>query len=364
MSEENSYCSPAWYRKRNNIPSNQLDFDNLDEFIERRSKRKSWKYDDKRLHDAIVAGCHVVKEDDLVKSFFDWHEIESITTMINPQGENVTFQAPRRGNYSFARKKKKLMNWIEDGLKGLKLWWPAGGRSVMFYTHILMITLTHKRSGDPREKQEAWQNETDEIRKWRSKVARALGVSIASITVKEGTENGFPASHVLLMLDKPVLVFRHVGQKGKITYRLQNNTVLGKLKRFWPHGFVDVEGVASKSEEPIKYVLKYMTKGLSKNCIDKYRKEGLDGLKKHEITFVKTHSYQKLFRLRPVHISSQFKARLNSSGRLDSNGPQSQHGLWRYSTTEYMSYDKYWSMRQESYLSANPPPPIACKISP
>jgi len=361
MSVENSYYSPAWYRKRNNIPSNQLDFDNLDEYLESQSRRKSWKYDDKRLHDAIVAGCHIVKEDDLLDEFFNWHSQESVTTLKNMDGESVSFQAPRRGNYTFAKEKKKLRKYIENGLKGLKLWWPIGGRSKLFYTHLLMLTVTFTRLnhvGDDLEKQTDWQYCTKEVSKLRSKIARALGVSIASVTVKEGCLDGYPAPHILIMFDRPVLIYRHVSKSGKVSYRLQNGQLLKTIKKYWKNGFVDIEGVAGGAE-PVKYVLKYMTKGLSKDLMERYQKYGIDGIRKNEMTFVKTHAYQKLFRLRPVHVSAQFKARLNSSGRLDNNSPQSQHGVWYYSNTSYMKFTEYWKMKEESYSAIVPPPSIA-----
>lgn len=356
LSSSHIYGSPAWHRVRRNIPSSQLDFDNLDEYLKLQSRRKSWKYDDKRLHDAIVAGCHIVKEEDLLNEFFNWHSQETVTTLANMDGESISFQAPRRGNYTFSKKKKKVMAYVENGLSKLKLWWPIGGRTKLYYTHMLLITLTYSRTCDVLEKQQCWQFSTDEIRKFRYKLGRALGVSIASITVKEGCQDGYPSPHVLIMLDRPVLVFRHVSKRGKLTYRLQNGQLLNRLRKYWPHGHIDAEGVASGAE-PVKYVLKYMTKGLSKDLIDRYQKHGIDGIKEYEMTFVKTHAYQKLFRLRPVHISAQFKARLNTSGRLDSNSSQSQHGTWYYRKTSYMNYREYWAMKEEYYSSIIPPPP-------
>jgi len=121
------------------------------------------------------------------------------------------------------------------------------------------------------------------------------------------------------------------------------------------HGFVDVEGVASGAE-PIQYVLKYMTKGISKSLLDRYKEYGLDGLTKKDMTFVKTIAYQKLFNLRPMHVSAQLKARLNTSGRLDSNISQSQHGYWYYHKTEYMKSSEFWAMYEKMRESAIPPP--------
>ena len=366
------YGSPSWHRQKLGIPSNQLNFDNLDEFYQRRSKNRSWKYDDEVLRNAIDSGVSIVQQKDLLDTFINWHLTESVTKFKNEKGEMVAVQAPRRGNYSYARKKKKVLNWIDDGLSGLKLWWPVGGRSVMFKTHLLLVTPTYKQNYNFKteklswefECQKAWQHITSEVAKFRSKTGRALKTSINSITVKEGTEKGFPAPHLLIMLDRPITVFKHVNRDGDVTYRVQNNAILKTLKGFWKHGFVDVEGVASESKDAVGYVLKYMTKGLSQAVIEKYQQYGISGLKKHDITFLKTHSYQKLFNLRPVQISAQFKARLNSSGRLDNNGAQSQHGVWYYYNTEYMDYRDYWKMRNESVKEVLPPPHDPSKTAP
>lgn len=362
MSEK--YASPEWHRRVRGIPKSQLNFDTMDQFYEARSHNRSWKYDDEFLRNAILSGVSIVQQKDLLDTFINWHLRESVTTFKNAQGESFSIQAPRRGNYTYAKEKKRLMDWIGKGLDKLDLWVPVGNRTVMFKTHLLLITLTYNQHYHPvREKlswefecQKAWQYCTPEIAKFRSKLARALNTSISSITVKEGTANGFPAPHILYMSDKPITVFRHINKKGEITFRIQDNSLLRKIKSFWKNGFADIEGVVSKSRNQVVYVLKYMTKGLSQAVIEKYQKSGINGLKENDIIFLKTHSYQKLFNLRPVHVSAQFKAHLNTSGRLDNNRAQSQQSTWYYYNTEHMDYRKYWELRRSATIEVVPPP--------
>lgn len=362
MSEK--YGSPEWHRRVRGIPSKQLNFDSMGEYYEVRSKSRSWKYDDDFLKNGILSGVSIVQQKDLLDTFINWHLTESVVTFKSNEGQSFSIQAPRRGNYTFAKEKKKILDWIGKGLDKLDLWVPIGNRTVMFKTHLLLFTLTYTQHHHPiREKlswefecQQAWQYSTSEIAKFRSKLARALNTSISSITVKEGTENGFPAPHVLYMSDKPITVFRHINKHGDVTFRIQDNSLLRKIKSFWKHGFVDTQGIVSKSHDSVGYVLKYMTKGLSQAVIEKYQKSGINGLTKHDITFLKTHSYQKLFNLRPVQISAQFKAHLNPSGRLDNNGAQSQHAVWYYYNTKHMDYRDYWELRRSATIEVVPPP--------
>jgi len=334
---------------------NQLTFDNLQSSISSRSKKCGWRYDDKKLHDAIVSGCYVVDEDELLESFFNWHEQESVTVFRNMFGDEICYQAPRRGNYSYSSKKKKTRDFLEDGIDKLQLWWPVGGRSNLFYTHMLFITLTFPRLDGQYNKQLAWQFLTKEIAKFRYKLGRFLGSSIASFTVKEGCEDGYPAPHVLIMFDRPLYVYRHVNYKGEVTYRLKNNSLRKHIQRFWNHGYSDIQGVAD-GFRPIEYALKYMTKGISSDLMRRYRDYGIGGLTEEDMTFVKTIAYQKLFNLRPMHVSAQLKARLNPPVRLDSVLSQSQHGYWYYHKTRYMKSSEFWSMLDKLRVESVPPP--------
>ena len=195
----------------------QLNFDNLQAYLSSQSKKHGWKFDDEVLHDAIVSGCYLVNERELLDSFFDWHSLERVTVLSDLDGNQIKLQAPRRGNYSYARKKKRVRDYLDDGIKKLKLWWPVGGRSKLFYTHMILFTLTFLRLSDPYDKQRQWQNLTNEVAKFRYKLSRSLGISISSFTVKEGCADGYPAPHVLIMFDRPLLVYRHVSRSGEVS---------------------------------------------------------------------------------------------------------------------------------------------------
>jgi hypothetical protein len=295
---------------------------------------------------------HIVDEDKLLGQFVDWHGIQSMTRLKDLlSGEVLEFQAPKRGNHAYARKKRRQFKEITSCMDRLEWFAQVPGRGVMFRTHIIFITLTYKRGDLPIDKQTAWQYCTGEVAKFRYKLSRLLRCGIASITVKEGSQDGYPAPHLMIILNQPVTVKRHVNKHGMVTYRLQNGNLLNRLRGFWNHGFIDVQGVASGTK-PIEYVSKYMTKGFSQSAIDRYKERGRDGLNKHEAIFLKTHAWQKVFRLRPVHVSVHFKNLLN---RLDSSLAQSQHRVWAYDGSTTLKLSEFYALMQERYSPVIPP---------
>jgi hypothetical protein len=155
----------------------------------------------------------------------------------------------------------------------------------------------------------------------------------------------------MIILNSPVTVKRHVNGNGIVTYRLQNGKLLGRFRGFWKHGFIDVQGVASGTK-PIEYVSKYMTKGFSQSAIERYKDGGQGGLTKNERIFLKTHAWQKVFRLRPVHVSVHFRNLLN---RLDSDLHQSQHGVWVYDGSTSLKLSEFYALMQERYAPVIPP---------
>lgn len=95
-----------------------------------------------------------------------------------------------------------------------------------------------------------------------------FGANISSIfgpngklTCKEADSSGYPAPHVIIILDRPVLVKRHNDKDGTISWRLTNDHVLrrvGKDERsrrrsrddvevatqenpIWTHGLMDIK---------------------------------------------------------------------------------------------------------------------------
>jgi len=348
------YGSPAHFRVKRGYDYKQKSWDSLEDYYERRESREyhSWPYDDDWMRDAVNNQLHIVNEDKLLTQFVDWHGIQSMTRLKDlTTGEVVEFQAPKRGNHAFARKKRRQFQAINKGLDGMEWYSQIEGRGIMFRTHLIFLTLTYKRGDLPLDKQTSWQYCTKEVAKFRYKLSRLLRCGIASITVKEGTRDGYPAPHIMVVLNTPVTVKRHVNGEGMVTYRLQNGKLLGRLRGFWSHGFIDVQGVASGSK-PIEYVSKYMTKGFSQSAIERYKEGGAAGLSKNELVFLKTHAWQKVFRLRAVHVSVHFKNLLN---RLDSTVHQSQHGVWAYDGSEYLSLSEFYQRMQEKYNSVVPP---------
>lgn len=295
----------------------------------RAEKRRGWIYDSAALRKNVRAGTYRVATHRLYHHFENWLNDASIVYIRNVEtGEKVRHLAPKRGNKAYAAKYRKRMNELSAALSSCQLDEPFGATGKYRRTKALLVTFTYwDKSMDI---QGAWSNVSYDLAKWKIQAKRKLGAeSIATLAIKEGNEAGYPAPHMLILLDRPVIVERHVGKKNKqITWRVNSFPVLDALKDAWKRGFIDVQGICdqkvsdgSKKVSIVRYVFKYLTKAVDvepseepDNSIrDKYRNIG-----------IKTFAWQKLLMLRPLHISKSFKDFV----RLDTAMHESQHGVW------------------------------------
>lgn len=244
----------------------------------------------------------------MVRTFLEWKEEDIILTFLNENTEE-RFQvlSAKRGNSAYAKKKRKKAWEINQGLVKLNLDFPVyHAREVVKDTHLLLITLTFDQK--LMSKDGAWHLMTSKgeaFNRFSANVSKIFGTK-ATWKVKEGTGSGYPAPHILIILDRPVRVFRY-----KKNWRLQSRSALERLRRAWPYGFIDVRGVVSGKVGKcgvVSYLTKYLTKSISVNINEDEPAE--QGQWDREKTAILTHVWNKVFKCRDV-LSKAFKDRLN-----------------------------------------------------
>lgn len=277
-------------------------------------------------------------EELVIDSFKAWMSQDAVMRFVDiANGNTIRKQVPRRGNTAYANKMRVRFKEVQEGMSEKE--WDfevQGARGLKRTALIFMITLTYDQKLC--SKQKAWSNISTELSRGKRRIAhllqrKHLAKSIRSITVKEGNKAGYPAPHMLLIVDNPILVQRHRGKNG-FSWRLQSKELKDAIAKCWTQGFVDVQPVISnhvgrgRKGEAIPYLAKYLEKSLDPTS---------------SVVALKQFAYQKLFSLRPVHISRSFKQVI---GRLDNytqmNRARECSGephKWCYDGTEWCHRD-------------------------
>jgi hypothetical protein len=179
-----------------------------------------------------------------------------------------------------------------------------------------------------------------EQNRFKANLTKIFG-SRASVTAKEAQSNGYPAPHILLLLDKPVRVRRHCGKKG-LSWRIEENGILEKMRNAWPWGFIDVEAVVGSENRkchgystPVNYLAKYLTKHLD---LTKYPElaeaRTIQEIPNGQRTAVFTHLWNRILRSRDFYVSKAFKDRLNRMSISTPVEPQIDQDKWILSAIE------------------------------
>ena len=326
-----------------------------------KNRALSWKYDEHELRASLSAGAVSVDETILYHDFMAWLNDASIITLRDvTTGETVRKLSPKRGNIAYARKYVKRLSGLQAGLEGLSFDEPLSvGRDKYRRCMAFLITVTYDHTKI--SCQEAWHNVSDDLTVFKIMAKRALGAGmIQSIAVKEGSESGYPAPHIFMIIDRPLTCFKWAGKKSHVvTYRLQSRETLTDLQNAWKRGYIDVQAVVGgqvgdkgHKRKLCHYLFKYLTKAVKPDAVNPSPDEpnAVDdfGLG------LKTFAWQKLFRLRPLHISAGFKALVNHAVRLDTALSESQQPLnsvWRFDSSQRCKLSEYLVI-----LSAPPPP--------
>jgi len=226
-------------------------------------------------------------------------------------GDVICVKSSKRGNDVYAEKKSKDYNEVGTALsnpsfssiqerKGFRSDVPKYG--TIAQTRVLYVTYTYDtKLYSPFE---AYERCTSDLNRWKAYMTKELGMKYASMCVKEGTERGYPAPHMIIILENPVSVVLWKGKKGD-KWIVQNKAIVDHLHEAWKRATdgtyqVDIQGVVNGGMGDGGSVSYYLSKYVGKS------------VKPNSKTSVYTLAMQKFFRLRDI-IPKTFWEALNVS---------------------------------------------------
>lgn len=280
-------------------------------------------------------------------------------------GDVIRRLAPKLGNMAYARKKRSIVHDLDRAFEGLTFDQDVFGNDVHKDCHLFLLTLTYDHKGTI---EEAWANLTNEVKKAKILIQRELErdinpgrtrtvkgrsnpswerVHLRTFMVKEGQKSGWPAPHMLLILDRPIRCVKYHARKDT-RYIIQNSSLWRAVKNCWKNGNSDIHAIVSDSNiraSPCRYVAKYLTKAVDATQ---------DPLGFRMLAWA--HKYRQ----RPMHLSRQFKNVFNPA-RLETycyeSQPMKGH-KWVFDGSEAVDLREFHKvMLQKSKRPAPPPLP-------
>ncbi|MBQ7978763.1 MAG: hypothetical protein IJ248_03310 [Candidatus Methanomethylophilaceae archaeon] len=315
--------------------------------IKRRTDESGcWPFVPDELIMQLVRGERSLSDPALQAILLDWIESEDYNKFINLEsGEIIFAQSAKRGNVVYATRKTKKRDQMKDAIEGKIFDYPVKGFRNRRMTRLLLCTVNFDRSKFTCE--EAWaalRSTPTEGVEYTFNVINSLNANISKIfgkhgtlTSKEAQSSGYPAPHLIFILDEPVMVERHKGKDGNVSWRLCEQRILNRIGKgplmrklartdyrkaidqnpIWKHGFIDFEGIVSEEgsrsgRDAITYPFKYLVKCLTedgKNSIKDV--PDINSIKdKDKRTMLFTHLGNKCFRIRDVSFGKGFKDRI------------------------------------------------------
>lgn len=255
-------------------------------------------------------------------------KVDSYSVLHDENGEMIAVQQTKLGNERYSRKFFSRVRPVMDAFDDFTFDRPIGegGRDDRFRMgYAFFITLTYDHS--LYSQIEAYDRVSHDINLFKAHLERILGPYVCQ-TVKESTSSAYPAPHLLVITQRPHVIFNHKG-----TWRLRDYTLYQKLHRTWyditGSAVSDVEAVVDNSvssynpktgegcrSSAIRYVFKYITKSL-----DASEFEDADGsmiVPEDDATRLYTLAMMKYCNLRTI-LSSKFCAFLGVEKALLDN---------------------------------------------
>ncbi len=261
-----------------------------------------WPFDHLKLIGDLVKGKRSLNDPGLQAILLDWIQSEDYNKFLNLEtGEIVYAQSAKRGNMVYATRKTKKRDVLKNAIEGKIFDYLVKGFRNRRMTKLLLCTVNFDRSKFTCE--EAWaalRSTKVEDLDYTYNVINKLNANISKIfgkhgtlTSKEAQSSGYPAPHLIFILDEPVMVERHVGKDGRVSWRLCDQRILNRIGKgplmrklaktdfrkaidnnpIWKHGFIDFEGIVSEEgsrpkRNAITYPFKYLVKCLTQDGSD------------------------------------------------------------------------------------------------
>ena len=310
-----------------------------------------WSFDPDWLYKALVRGEVRLSDDFLQETFLDYIEKQQRAEFYNCEtGSFIYVPVAKRGNLPYAVKKGKVRDELSEAIEASVLDEPVPGFRGLRRTRLLFATLTF----DPRKytAEEAWaslkstrpegaSNDYGVVNRFDANISKILG-SHGKLVSKEAQANGYPAPHVLFLLDEPVLVRRRKVKGDIAKWYIDDEAVLKRLGKdresralvradyrgaidsnpVWKHGFYDIVGVVSGQRfngrrNVCSYLFKYMSKCLTKDrCAATSSLATIKDAKDHNLLVaLYTHYCNKCFRNRDITYGKGFKDRIGLAAK-------------------------------------------------
>ena len=315
--------------------------------IERRTGNSgAWPHETDELIRDLLSKQLSLDDPELQAELLDWIESEDRNKFLNLEsGETIYALSAKRGNKVYATRKTKNRDKIKTALDGKEFDVPVKGFRNRRWTRLLLVTTNFDRSQFSKE--EAWaalRSTPTEGVEYRFNVMNNLNANISKIfgkhgtlTAKEAQASGYPAPHCIYILDEPVMVEKHVGKDGKVTWRICDPRILDRIGKgmqirklsrkdyrkaiemnpIWKHGFIDFEGIVREEgsrsgRDTISYAFKYLVKCLVEDGSSKVSElHDINSAKDPSVrTMLFTHLGNKCFRTRDISFGKGFKDRL------------------------------------------------------
>jgi len=280
---------------------------------------KLWPYDSDH-HIMVEAGLEEQPTvDDVSERYLDWVSSHNYCFLKHDSGDVICVKSSKRGNDVYASKKSADYDLVGSALsdsvystiqdrKGFR----SGVRyGALAQTYVLFVTYTYDtKLYTPFE---AYKRCTSDLNRWKAYMTRELGMKYSSMCVKESTDKGYPAPHMIIILERPVTVVYWKGQKGN-KWIVQDRTIIDHLHDAWERATegtyqVDIQGVVGGSVGDGGTIAYYLSKYVGKS------------VKPSSKTSVYTLSLQKYFGLRDIISKAFWEAllvsRVKPQNRLD-----------------------------------------------
>jgi len=302
--------------------------------------------------------------------FLDWMGSVDYNLFRNIEtGGDYYAMCCRRGNVVYATRKTNKEKEIRNALEGKEFDYPVAGFRNRRMTRLLFVTLNFDREQFTMEEAWAALRSTpiegtsyvyNVINSFNANIRKIFGPH-GSLVCKESQKSGYPAPHIILLLDEPVMVeYRDSNGKGswrlcdpKTLRRIGKDSQLRKLafkdhrkairlNPIWKYGFCDFEGIVSgerfkNRKDAISYPFKYLTKCLTDaeeskiSGYDTINEIGDESLK----TALFTHLGNKCFGTRDISFGKGFKDRIGMLPTAKSEGQSSWKRIRTLTGSEY-----------------------------
>lgn len=282
-------------------------------------------------------------------------------------GEKVYSPVCRRGNRQYAMKKARQRDLFLEAFRTKELDRQIGNNPNIRETCALLITVTFDKKKYTME--EAWgMLSSTEIASSDLKTGvlnnltanlRDIFGPLCKITVKEAQEDGYPAPHLIVLLDNPTTVKLHRGKGGQswrifdphTLRRIGKDPALRRLSRIrhidaismnpiWKYGFIDVQGVVKgcrfkNRKDAVSYAYKYLTKSLTDDHCREL--EDLDSISECRTNSLRIslwgHLCNKSYGLRDITYGRKVKEFLSMLPAENMDGENTMESRWTFMRT-------------------------------